>query len=200
MLTDIDRKILAHVSKYGFITISQATAMYYPLQRFGYDQARRRLNSLVNTDYLKVFRNYDTNQKVFHDKQVKKVSLHSMLVMDYYAKLVNSGADILEFTKEKEWASGEIRSDAFIKFKFDGYTFYQFLEVYVSDNDIYKNIEKYEKLFVTREVQNIYNIDDEYYPTLIVIDDVEHKKPLQLQRVKVVVLDFNLSDFSKIFI
>lgn len=200
MITERDIKVLKHIEKYGFITIQQTKDMFYNTAS-GYDMARRRLNKLVASNYLKVSRNTDTNEKIFYEGNYKEIKLHRMLLMNYYSKLVNNKVKIIHFEKEKYWNHGEIKSDGFCIFEFGDYLFYQLIEVCVSNND--QNLNKYEKIYDSNEIQNtcksIADKSEVMFPRLIVIDKVKHKKPIELPRIDTVVLNFELSDVGKVF-
>lgn len=194
MLTDRDRAIYYHIEKYKFASIEQIQKAFFKEQKYSYDIARRRLNKLVSNDYLKCSRNFITNQNIYYiDNQYRKVSLHSILLMDYYVELLHCNAEIVHFEKEKEWLDGKIRSDGFCIYDFNGYRFYNLIEVNASHNKL--NLEKYESLFNSGELQKAYGV----FPTIILIDDIKHKSEPTLQSMEVIHLDFNLSDFAKIF-
>jgi hypothetical protein len=194
MITQTDMEIISHVEHFGFITIDQAKNMFYP-SKSGYDMARRRLNKLVKTNYLKMSRNESTNEKIFYINNSKNVTLHSMLLMNYYSKLISNNVQIKVFQKEKEWADGAVRSDGFCIFEYSGYKFYQLIEVIVSHND--SNMKKYETLYQTGEVQS--QCDGEF-PQLIIIDNAIHNKPIVLKNIEIVTLDFLLNDVGKVFV
>jgi hypothetical protein len=194
VLTERDRNIYNHIERYNFASIEQIQKIFFKEQKYSYDIARRRLNKLVSNDYLKCSRNFITNQNVYYtDTQYKRVSLHSMLLMNYYAELINCNAEIQEFEKEKEWLDGKIRSDGYCVYDFNGYRFYNLVEVNASNNKL--NLEKYESLYSTGELQKAYGV----FPTIVLIDDVSHKKEPSLERIEVIHLDFKLNDFAKIF-
>lgn len=197
MLTDRDMQIIKHVEQYGFITIQQTVDMFFN-SKSGYDIARRRLNKLIQTNYLKATRNIDTNEKIFYIDNYKAISLHRMLLMNYYAKLISAGVEMQTFEKEREWNGGKIRTDGFCIFKYGEYTFYQFIEIICSHND--SNLIKYDKLFETEEVQHKFNLSNDNFPTLIVVDNVKHKKPIELKNARVIALDFTLKNVAQVFI
>jgi hypothetical protein len=197
MLTDRDMMILKHVETFNFITINQTVDMFFNTKS-GYDMARRRLNKLIQSNYLKATRNNDTNEKIYYIDNFKNVSLHRMLLMNYYSKLISFGVEMKTFEKEKEWNNGSIRSDGFCIFKYGGYTFYQFIEIIVSHND--SNLVKYDKLYKSKTVQKLYSLSDDIFPTLIAIDNATHKKPVELENTKVILLDFSLKSVAQVFI
>lgn len=195
MITQRDRMIYNHISKYNFATIEQIQKLFFKDQKYGYDVARRRLNLLVKNEYLKSTRNYATNQNIYYiSNDYKKVSLHSMLLMNYYAELVNSGAEIITFEKEKEFAEGKVRTDGFCIFIFNGFKYYQVIEVHASNNKL--NMKKYEDDMIKAELLGLCN---NVLPNLILIDDVLRSGPVEVKDMEVVQLDFSLDEFPKVF-
>jgi hypothetical protein len=148
----------------------------------------------------------DTKEKIFmRDNYNRKVSLHAMLLMNYYCKLVSSGARIEKFEREKEWADGKIRSDAFVVFKIGRNfgdekeaTIRQIVEVHVSHN--HPNLERYEWLWDTQEVQRECNYEADRFPDIVLIDDINHIKPFVFPRIRIIHLDFKLDEFTKVFL
>jgi hypothetical protein len=200
MLTERDRLIVAHVERFGFITLSQATELVFNKQKYGYDVCRKRMQKLITSEYLKSILNQDTNEKIFFDasKSIKRMSLHRMVLMNYYVKLIAAGVDLKIFDIEKQWQDGKYRTDAFCVFDFQDFTFCQLIEVHCSPTTSYLNLIRYEKLFETGEVQKICK---GYFPTIISIDDVNHKKELNLKHeIKVIRLNFELEGFGRIFL
>jgi hypothetical protein len=193
VITDRDREMLNFVDNYGCITIHQAELMFYKNTNFGYDLARKRLNYLVNIDWLKSYRDKASNLKVFYND--KKYTYHRILALDYYANLVSLGAEMSFFKTEFEWVNGKIRSDAFVGFIFNNKPYWQFVEVITSHNDL--NLEKYETLYDTGEVQKLCLGK---FPPVILIDNVNRKKDIELQKTKIIKLDFKLNDVAKVLL
>lgn len=196
MITDRDRSIFNHIEKFNFATIENIQKCFFKEQKYGYDVARRRLNLLVKNEYLKCSRNYATNQNIYYlDAAYKKPSLHAVLLMNYYSELVNSGANVIHFEKEKDIYDGKVRADGFGIFEFNGYKYYQVVEVHVSHNKL--NLEKYKDEEVRNDLLKICN---GVLPNLIVIDDVIRNSTVEIKDIELVHLDFTLEGFPKVFI
>lgn len=195
MITERDRMIYNHIDKYNFATIEQIQKIFFREQKYGYDVARRRLNLLVKHEYLKCSRNYATNQNIFYiDNNYRKVNIHSMLLMDYYSELISNGAEVISFEKEKEFAGGKVRSDGFCIFIFNGFKYYQIIEVHASHNKL--NVKKYEDEEVRNELLALCN---NVLPNLILIDDTLRQGTVEVKDMEIVQLDFNLDAFPKVF-
>lgn len=196
MITDRDRNIFNHIERFNFATIEHIQKCFFREQKYGYDVARRRLNLLVKHEYLKCSRNYATNQNIYYiDATYKKPSLHAILLMNYYSELVFNGGNVVQFEKEKEIAGGKVRTDGFCIFEFNGYKYYQVIEVHVSHNKL--NLNKYEDLEVKNDLLQICN---GILPNLVLIDDVMRKSVADIKDMDIVHLDFTLEGFPKVFI
>jgi hypothetical protein len=196
MITERDRLIYNHIDRYNFATVEQIQKIFFREQKYGYDVARRRLNLLVKNEYLKATRNYATNQNIYYiDGAYKKISLHSVLLMNYYAELAHNGAEILTFDKEREFSGGKVRTDAFCIFIFNGYKYYQVIEVNSSHNKL--NINKYEDKEIKTELLSLCN---DVLPNIVLIDDSIKNSTLEVKDMEVIQLDFNLDAFPKVFI
>lgn len=200
--TEKDKLVIQHVEEYGFITIEQCKNIFYNDIVYGYDVSRVRLLKLTQSEYLKSSRVQilNSNIKFFYtEDKYKKLSLHSKLLMDYYSKLIECGVlqeDISLFKKEYTWMDGKYRSDGFIKFAFAGFDFYQIIEVIASNTDI--KLKKYEDIFDSKEA---HGICEGTFPRIIVIDDVIHKKSIDLERgITIIQLNHKLNNFAQIFV
>jgi hypothetical protein len=99
---------------------------------------------------------------------------------------------------------GQIRSDAFYKFKYPSkqqgfyYDYYVILEVSYTHKEI--PIKMYETLAATREGVNI--IGGGYFPTIVVMDDVIHYSSDHYHSdiVKIIQLDFELNKLPLLFV
>jgi hypothetical protein len=107
--------------------------------------------------------------------------------MDFYANLVSVGAEIQEFKKEAVF--NNLRSDAFVKFKYKNDTVLCFIEVVLTHQVGY---EKYENLKDSFDLQREYGI----FPMLFIISGV----PDRYKGNKLIVkyLDYRLNDFNRI--
>ncbi|AEB77417.1 hypothetical protein ADU80_00050 (plasmid) [Clostridium botulinum] len=196
-----DKAILRYIEQSRFCTAKQIAKIFYKTSSQGEALARRRLNRMIEAQYLRVYRSksFDNrNVYVFDTKANKslKPSLHDMTILDYQAELIYSGADIIYFKPNQYWMDGKIRSDGFCVFKFNNKIYYNLIEVVVNHND--DKFKKYDDLYVTNEVQNICENE---FPELIIIDSLTHKTNFKFeQNIKFKVIDLELNDFPKIFL
>jgi hypothetical protein len=214
ILKDKDKEIIRYVEKYGFITIGQAYDIWFSHRRYGYDLSRKRLQQMVDDNYLK--QQYDMEEmyapKIFYiDDKYKKPSKHTILTMDVYAYLVRLGATVIYFKREEEWLDKKYRTDAFIIFTIEGYCYSAFIEVLksTSSKDITQNSKfqnKYTELVDSKEAQlkikQITQRDNEFDDAfLIIIDDIKHKYSFSIPNLdKIVVADYKLNGLSKALI
>lgn len=203
-ITDTDQKVLNFVEKYGSITISQAQKMFYNTQKYGYDIARRRMRKLVDNGKLRVSRDLTGNENVYY--MDKKLSYHDLLVLDYYAELVNHNAKVVYFKRCKEWMGGKCISDAYACYLLNNKIFFNIVEVVQTHGidqskyvDLYKSNEPQKFNSMIYEKLGGKHIDK--FPKLIVIDNVNHYRGIKINdNIEVIQLDFNLKNFSSVFI
>jgi len=204
-MTNEDHKILLYVEKFGSITINQCQSMYYNTQSGGYVMASRHLTRLVASLKLKVFREPYSKKNVYYN--TKKPSYHTILIQEYYAQLIRSGVFINYFKREQSWLNNKYYSDGFCMYCLGNNVYFDAIEV-IRTKGVEK--KKYIEIYDSKEA---HELSDELYsqikgsskrdlfPRLILIDNVKHKKPLFINdNVNVIQLDFNLSDFSKVFV
>jgi hypothetical protein len=196
MITQRDREIVRHIEKYNFATIDQIAKIVFGEHKCSYDIARRRLKRLIDSQYLRKFKNIDTNELIFTlpENPIKKVSQHSILVMDYYSELIKTGVEMIGFQREKSFQSGKVRSDAFINFKFNGFNYFQVLEVQLYNDKV--DLQKYENIEIKQELYQL--CSQKALPNIIVI--TYKPKALETDGYNVVSIDIELSDFPRIFI
>lgn len=196
LITERDRRILGHFEKYKFATIDQVRKIFFRHEMNGYNLARRRLAELVKAGYIKFEHNPAINGLVYllNERGVKMPTLHRIILLNVLANLYYYGFDVREFTLEKSWLDGKIRSDAFTVFNLvtpDGLKirYRYFVEVNITHNP--PNLEKYEKLYETGEVQK--TIPGERFPRVMLITDAN--PTIELPHVKAVILPTNLDKF-----
>jgi hypothetical protein len=187
MLTKNDIKILKFIGEHGSITIDQCTKLFFNHAKYGHDLARKRLKALYDIGECKytTLKNSTSLERIYYI--TKPYSAHSLYLMDFYANLVSVGAEIQEFRKEAVF--NNLRSDAFVKFKYKTDTVLCFIEVVLTHQVGY---EKYESLKDSFDLQREYGI----FPMLFIISGV----PDRYKGNKLIVkyLDYRLNDFNRI--
>jgi len=203
-LTSEDREILLFVEMYGSISITQCQNMFYNRQGRGYEMARLHLSKLVKFSKLNVFKEKLTNKNVYY--MSKKPSYHGILALDYLAKLVKNGAVINYFNQEQPWMKRKYMSDAYCVYTIGDKVFFNIIEV-VRTKSV--EVDKYITIYESGEAQALSN--DLYnqlsgdkiniFPRLIIIDDIQHKNEIFINdEIKIIQLDFQLNDFTRVFL
>lgn len=127
-----DLKIRKHIEDFGFITIKQASKIFFQNRRCSYDLARRRLKKLVEQGFFKSYMDYlnSNPEKIFYiNDKYKSPSRHTILIMDTYAEIINMGITPLYFKREQYWLESNRRSDGYMIFLKEGYMYEIFIEV-----------------------------------------------------------------------
>jgi len=202
-LTNQDQKILQFVEEFGSITINQCSNMFFNTQTQGYEMSRRHLKKLSNYKKIEITRDAYCNRNVYHMGKIP--SYHTILILDYYTELIKNGAHIVYFKREQSWLNKSYFSDGYCCYKIGEKVIFDIIEVIRTKNietdkyiDIYKSGEAHE--LCDDIYRKLGGAKRELFPHLIIIDDVRHKKDLYVNDdIKVIQLDFKLSDFSKLF-
>ncbi len=198
MITDRDRKIIAHLEKYKYATIEQLENIFFKKQKNSYTIARRRMAEIIKAGYAKKIRDVETNRViyVYNDGKTKEPDRHRILVLDVLANLHKQEFNVHSFEIEKFWIGGDIRSDAFTVFALESVNnrYHYFIEVHLSNNDC--NLEKYDLLFESGEVQKY--LGRKIFPRILLITDrdVEYN----CKNAKIIKLNTNLDEFASIIL
>lgn len=195
MITDRDREIINFIYDIGFITIEQCGKIFYSDSKVSYDLARRRLKKIAEgSDYIKRFTNGETKQVIYIPKEsrLKKLSKHDILVVDYLAELKSLGANIERIEIEKDF-NGVI-PDALISFIFNGYRYYQILEVELRHD--YVDINRF-ILIIDKILQETNNV----LPLIVIIQNTnkDYSKDNKTD-MNIVQLKTSLEDVAKVLI
>lgn len=203
--TEEDHAILRHVEEYHSITIDQCTKMFYSYQKYGNQMAGRHLSKLVKYGKLKMTKDKETSQNVYY--VTRALRTHDLMIMDVYASLIESGAQIVYFNTPQSWqTTKELISDAFVFFYLENKPYFRIIEI-ARFKGI--EIEKYHKLYDSGEVQVICNelylhaggTTINVFPKLIVVDEIQHRPGYyDDEKIKIEQLDFRLTNFVKVFI
>lgn len=202
MITDRDRKIILHLEKYKFATIEQLEKIFFKHQKNSYNIARRRMAEIRNAGYAKSVRDIETNKVIYiYDDGKGKLIVpdrHRLIVLDVLANLHHQGFNVQKFEIEKVWQDGKIRSDAFTVFTIDNENaknrYQYFVEVHLSNNEC--NLEKYDRLYETKEVQDYLGRD--VYPRILLVTD--RASGYGIEHSKIVRLNTKLEEFATIIL
>lgn len=146
MLTKRDKEILLWIQEYDILTINQAKNLFF---NGIYDNARRRLRVLEQQEILNSYMCKDSKEKVYYTN--KKRTQHDIYIVDFIAKLISLGCNILDFRLKPHYLNGDLIPDAFIKFSRGDDLYLAFLEVdYKHATELLKFKSLYERLYRER--------------------------------------------------
>lgn len=195
MITKKDREIIRFIEVMGFATIYHIGRAFYNYSDYKYDLARKQLKKISREgDYIKSFRNTETNQLIYIPtySNIKKVSKHDILMIDYVAHLRELGVDLETVEIERDF--GGSTPDLFVKFKFNGSRYCQLVEVQLRHDFVDVNRFKDKMPLILEETNN-------YAPDLVIIQDTRKDyEKINETCMKIIRLDTNLSDLPKVLI
>ena len=194
MLTDRDKNIISFIESIGFASIQHIQMMFFNT-RYGYDCARKRLKKIANNNgYIKGFKNQDTNEYIYIpiNSNIKRVSLHNLKILDYICNLNLLGCKINSVELEPVFIN--IKPDALISFEFNGYIYYQLIEVQIRHAIVDLN-----RFLDNQVITNIYTKCNNVLPRLVIIQDTnkDYNKNNNTQ-FDIVQLYTDLSDIAKV--
>lgn len=190
MLTDKDYEILEFVKQYGGITINQCKSLFYNT-KYGYDTAKRRLRALHQEGYLKADRDFLSNKIIYYN--YKKLSSHSILLLDFYSRLIGEGAEVVLF--KREFKTPGARADGFVIFKYKNTAKMLLVEVDINNRT---KIDKYKRCYEEGYFQKQFGA----FPVVMIVEkkkkEKEKKEGNKEIKYKVVKMDYSYSDLSVI--
>lgn len=200
MITKRDKLIINYMSEYKYATIKQLEKIFFREQQYSYNIARRRMNVLVASGYVRTYKEENSNKIIYilNDKneKINPPNAHRLLVLDVLAEMYYLGMDVKEFIMEKEWMDGKVRSDAFAVCDIQDRRYRFFVEVHISNNK--HNLEKYSKLYDSGEVQEYINSNT--YPRVLLVTDRNYKDLNDIENINVVKINTELEEFIKSFL
>lgn len=123
-----DQRVLDFIDKFNCASTKQIQRLkFYP----SVTVTNRRLTELTNLKMLKRERANINYQYVYYARKNNQFA-HSLIVTEFYCRLLEEGFEIDEF--QPEYVIGNIRADAFVKAGYGDYTHYYFVEVHRSNN------------------------------------------------------------------
>jgi len=195
MLTQRDREIISFIDNIGWATINNISDMFFSQNKFSYDLARKRLKKIKEIgDYIKCFVNSETTETIYvpYNSSKKKVSIHDVMVLNYVCKLKLLGCKIEK--TEIEPMFNNIKPDALVQFTFNGYRFYQLIEMQIRHNLI--DLDRYNNQGV---IESILNQTNNTIPKLVIIQDTKinyaDNNPTQLDIIQ---MDTSIEDIAKV--
>lgn len=173
-MVDRDKEIIDFVHQIGYASIKNIADMYFTHARYNYDLARKRLKKIENTGkYIKSFRNEETNERVYipYESNVKRVTTHNLKVIEYVCKLNCLGCKMK--TIEIEPVFNNIKPDAYIVFKFEGFTYAQLLEIQIRHDYVdLKRFKEYDTInAILDKNKSILNTEENLLPKIVIVQN-----------------------------
>lgn len=195
MITDRDIKIISFIENIGYASINHINMMFFNNNKYGYDLARKRLKKIANTgEYIKSFVNKETYELIYvpYKSKIKCISIHGIKILDYICNLNKLGCSFKYIELEPVFIN--IKPDAYTIFEFNGYLYYQLIEVQIRHDVVDLN------RFVNIEIVNdILSKTNNVMPRLIIIQDTnrnyEENNPTQFSISQ---LSLGMEDIAKV--
>lgn len=195
MITDRDREIINFIDKIGFSTINHIADLFFNGNNFSYDLARRRLKKIRdNGNYLRSVYCSEINKLIYIPINSKKTSvkIHDIKLVDYLIKLKKLGCNIKEFEMFPKF--NNVIPDMFVRFEFDGYEYYQIVEIQLRHDNVDVN-----RLSKEENIRCILDRCDNTLPTLVVIQDTRYDYSNLDTPYDIVKINTDMSNIGKIF-
>jgi hypothetical protein len=195
MLTPRDREIINFIDNIGYATISNIADMFFSKNKFSYDLARKRLKKIKEFEnYIKSFQNQETNETIYvpYNSSKKKVSIHDVMVLNYACKLKLLNCEIENIELQPQF--NNVIPDALVQFVFNGYRFYQLIEMQIRHSLI--DLDRFNNHDV---MDSIMNKTNGIVPKLIIIQDTKinyndnNRTPMDIVQI-----DTTMEDIAKV--
>ena len=195
MITDRDREIINFIDKIGFSTINHIADLFFNGNNFSYDLARRRLKKIRdNGNYLKSVYCSEINKLIYIPINSKKTSvkIHDIKLVDYLIKLKKLGCNIKEFEMFPKF--NNVVPDMLVRFEFDGYEYYQIVEIQLRHDNVDVN-----RLSKEENIKCILDRCDNTLPTLVVIQDTRYDYNNLDTPYYIIKINTDMNNIGKIF-
>lgn len=195
-----DGMILEFIEKYGFITIKQASKIFYKSNSRAYECARLKLKKVLEHGYIKVSDYKLTKENVYQLKgDPKNVGESRMVALNLYAEIYSLADSIEYFKLEEEWDTGATkrRSDAHIIFTMNKGESNEYMKAYCIEVENYYKLgtDKYDELFESRVIHEWYKqkYGAEWFPDVLVVSNgLRTIKPHKYEDYKIINLDYSM--------
>jgi len=154
-------------------------------------KARERMQMMFESKMVKRERSHLNAEYIYFKKKSVKKN-HSLVISEFYTRLVELGCEIDKFAVERELAG--VFPDIQVVVGYKGYTHYFFVEVQMNSNPIEHHIQKYQDLYASREVLKVYPV----FPKVILITKQHYTPPPS--SIKFYQLNLKCEDIEKIFL
>lgn len=191
ILTERDNKVLDLIAYFRYASLSQIVRAYYNGHKQSYNLARRRLTKLVDAGYMKRERSNINAEYVYYMKKNNQMN-HSLILTEFYIKLLETDAEVDAFFVEKPY--GSMRPDAMVIAGWEDLTHYFFVEVHISNNPF--NQQKYIDYYKSREWKRYFPL----YPKIIILSDrrIDLQQPCELNIIQIDTKCLTLSEIWRV--
>ena len=122
--------------------------------------------------------------------RITKKRANYIKLIDYLTKLKKLGCDIKEFELFPHF--NNIVPDMYLKFVFDGYEYYQLVEIQLRHENV--NLDRF---MVEDNIKSILNRCNNTLPTIVIVQDSRHI--YENSYYDIIKLNTNLNDIGKVF-
>lgn len=193
MITDRDREIINFIDEIGFATINHIADLFFNCNNFAYDLARRRLKKIKeNGNYLRSVYCSEINKLIYtpYDSKKTNIKIHDIKLIDYLIKLKKLGCDVKEFELFPKF--NNIVPDMYLKFVFDGYEYYQLVEIQLRRDNV--NLDRF---MIEDNIKSILTRCNNTLPTIVIVQDSRYI--YENSYYDIIKLNTNLNDIGKVF-
>ena len=193
MITDRDREIINFIDEIGFATINHIADLFFNCNNFAYDLARRRLKKIKeNGNYLRSVYCSEINKLIYtpYDSKKTNIKIHDIKLIDYLIKLKKLGCDVKEFELFPKF--NNIVPDMYLKFVFDGYEYYQLVEIQLRRDNV--NLDRF---MIEDNIKSILTRCNNTLPTIVIVQDSRYI--YESSYYDIIKLNTNLNDIGKVF-
>lgn len=178
VMTKRDKEILKFVEQYGATSIKQCHKLFIKSET----NCKKRLKQLEEAGKLKSYIIGGTRQKGYYMNKPR--SLHDLYVLDIYIRLIELGAEILEFRQATYLnVNGKtIVPDGYVSYKLNGMKKNLYIEIDLSHFTGQSKIDLYEKL------------DSKF--DLIIVKEGELRVKSKI--INITRIDFSLAELDKV--
>lgn len=181
ILTDRDKEIIQFLKDFKVATTTTISDLYF---NSSLRPCQRRLKYLCEHGYIKSYQQNVITEKL-HYVRKKPVNLkHALILSEFISKLKLNNIEVLKY--KVPYKLDNVIADAFIAIRVNNNNLIYFVEV---ENTKQFNLEKYEKLYYSRNWKEVFPI----FPGIIVISD----KIIKVNnKFNIISIKLNLSDLE----
>lgn len=170
--TKTTRAILEFIDTYGFITTRICSNIFYKNKQAGVDQARRKLNLLVENKDIIVSKRKYSKEYIFQRRKAI-IPDHKYFLIKLYSQIYSLVDNVMYFKTEEHWNISNKISDGHIIYNniIDGEQVKRAFLIEI-DNHHPTVPDKYIKIYDSNEVQEWYKekYGDEVFPDVIQVN------------------------------